>query len=149
AIAASIITFLVQKADGAVASFEHHSLSLRLANAVVSYPRYILKTVWPANLSIIYPLPQAWPIVMVVVSLLFLALVSWLALKRLWTSQTSISSNHQQSTQELSTSFLFTGWFWFVGMLVPTIGLVQVGRQAMADRYMYLSSIGLFIVLVW
>jgi tetratricopeptide (TPR) repeat protein len=132
AIAASVVTFVVQRADGAVASLEHRPLSLRLGNALVSYVRYLGKTFWPTDLALIYPYPKAWSILAVIASASLLLAVSVFVCLRL-----------------KKNPYLFAGWFWFVGMLVPTIGLVQVGRQAMADRYMYLPSIGLFILLVW
>ncbi|HUA39604.1 MAG TPA: tetratricopeptide repeat protein [Candidatus Sulfopaludibacter sp.] len=131
-LAASIITFLAQQAAGAVSSLETVPLPARLANALLSYLRYVLKTFWPSDLAVLYPLQTHSPPLLILVStLLILAcsvLVVWLARRH---------------------PYLFVGWFWYLGTLVPVIGLVQVGRQSMADRYMYLPSIGLFIVVVW
>jgi Flp pilus assembly protein TadD len=132
ATAASVVTFLVQKSGGAVGSVAMFSIPVRIENAFVSYARYVGKTLWPATLANPYPHPGHWPPVPVLLSvLLFLAICLAAVLgARKW-------------------PFVFTGWFWFAGMLLPVIGLVQVGLQAMADRYTYLPSIGLFVVFVW
>ncbi|HZL43353.1 MAG TPA: tetratricopeptide repeat protein [Verrucomicrobiae bacterium] len=105
---------------------------VRFANAVVSYFRYIAKTFWPADLSIIYPYQHHWAMGLVVAASLGLAALTtvFALLWRRW-------------------PYLAIGWLFFVGTLVPVIGFVQVGGQSMADRYMYLPSIGLFVVLVW
>src|SRR5262249_10269674 len=126
-----IITFLAQRGQ-AVVSLKQVSLSLRLENVVVSYARYLLKTFWPTRLSIFYPLPVNISAVEVVVAALILIVISalaWAARKR--------------------SPCLLMGWLWFLGMLVPVIGLVQVGDQAMADRYMYLPAVGLFVAIVF
>jgi len=132
ALAASIVTYLVQRSAGAVSASQDLHLISRLANALVSYLRYLEKTFWPANLAQIYPYEHHWPAVLVIGAALFLGVASgavcWYARRR---------------------PYLVTGWFWFLGMLVPVIGIVQVGPQAMADRYMYLPSIGLFLFLAW
>ena len=121
-----VITFLAQRQD-AVVGLDPYPLNLRLANAVVAYARYLLKAVWPGNLAVIYPLPLRWPASVVTGSLALLGGISWLA----WRSR-------KESPHRLS------GWLWFVGTLVPVIGLVQVGGQAMADRYSYLPLVGIF-----
>jgi tetratricopeptide (TPR) repeat protein len=130
AAASSVITFIVQRKGGAVST--SLSVGARIANALVSYIRYIGKTFWPVDLSILYPHPGRWPAWQVIASAVLLlaifAAVLWLARKR---------------------PYLVVGWLWFCGTLVPTIGLVQVGIQSMADRYTYLPLIGLFIMLVW
>jgi tetratricopeptide (TPR) repeat protein len=131
-LASACVTFLAQRQSGAVSSFQIVSPGLRLANAVVSYPRYILKTIWPAKLSIIYPYPDHWPALTVIAALLFLGVVSWLCLKML-----------------SRRPYLAVGWFWYLGTLVPVIGFVQVGSQAIADRYTYIPGIGLLIMIVW
>jgi tetratricopeptide (TPR) repeat protein len=108
------------------------SLDFRLANALMSYVRYVAKMFWPTDLAIIYPYPHYWPIagvITVTVLLAALSVVFVLLAKRF--------------------PYLPIGWFWFLGVLVPTIGLVQVGVQSIADRYTYLPSIGLLIVIVW
>lgn len=129
-IASCVITRLVQ--GGALWSTASLPLSFRLANALMSYVRYILKTVWPTDLALIYPYPHHWPIAVVIAVALLLALCSALAF--LWVKP---------------HPYLAVGWFWYLGTLVPVIGLVQVGIQSMADRYTYLPSIGLFIIVAW
>jgi tetratricopeptide (TPR) repeat protein len=130
AAASSVITFLVQRKGGAVSTAL--TFGERIANALVSYVRYIGKMFWPKNLSILYPHPGHWPAWQVIVSAgLLLAVfgaVILVARKR---------------------PYLAVGWLWFCGTLVPVIGLVQVGIQSMADRYTYVPLIGLFIMLVW
>ncbi len=126
-----IITFLAQRGS-AVLTVEQHPLHLRAGNALLSGVQYLLKTVWPVNLAIPYPLPASLPIASVFVAAAVLVLISWLA----WRARRDTPS-------------LLIGWLWFLGMLVPVIGIVQVGRQAMADRYTYLPHIGLFIAVVY
>ena len=103
-----------------------------MANALWAYERYISKTFWPADLSIFYPYPHHWPAGLVIGAALLLAIWSGLFI---WRAR--------------QNPCLFVGWFWFLGTLIPTIGLVQVGSQSMADRYMYIPSVGLFILVVW
>jgi tetratricopeptide (TPR) repeat protein len=129
AAAASAATFLVQKNAGA---FWQSPFPLRMANAVLAYVRYISKIFWPADLAIVYPYPHHWPALFVAGAVLLL--VAWSALFVFRTKQ---------------NPYLIVGWLWFLGTLVPTIGLVQVGAQSMADRYTYIPSIGLFILIVW
>jgi tetratricopeptide (TPR) repeat protein len=132
AFTASLITYLTQQHAGAVSSLEEVSLPRRAGNAAVAYLDYVWKTIWPAHLAAFYPYPQHQSILLILAAVGFLVICSCLAL--LGTKR---------------RPFLFTGWFWFLGTLVPTIGLVQVGSQAMADRYMYIPSIGLFALIVW
>jgi tetratricopeptide (TPR) repeat protein len=126
----SVITFQVQRKGGAVST--SLDLSGRIANAIVSYARYVGKLLWPENLSVLYPHPGHWGGSAIIGSTIFLiaALAAVIFLSR-------------------GRDYLLVGWLWFVGMLVPAIGLIQVGIQSMADRYSYLPSIGFFIVLVW
>ncbi len=131
-VAASLVTFLVQQNSAAVATLTTLPLSARMENAFVSYLRYSAKTVWPATLANPYPHPGHWPAALVIVSVLFFA---GLGVAAFWWAR--------------KFPFFFTGWFWFAGMLVPVIGLVQVGTQAMADRYAYLPVIGWLIIFVW
>ena len=132
ALATSVVTFLAQRAGGAVSELAATPLRGRLENIPVAYFRYIQKTVWPADLAMFYPYPSHWPAALVVISLLSLAIVSGLAVR--WRK---------------SCPYLIVGWLWFLGTLVPVIGLIQVGGQSMADRYMYIPGIGLFIAAVW
>lgn len=113
---------------------ENLHLSTRINNALVSYAGYITKMIYPRNLVVLYPhkgtaLPIWQPILSVVVLIVITAGIIYL-LKR-------------------GRRYLAVGWFWYLGTLVPVIGLIHVGRQAMADRYTYLPSIGLFIIAAW
>ena len=128
--ASSVITFLVQRKGGAVSTTI--SFGARTANAVVSYVHYVLDMFWPNHLSVLYPHPGTWPVLQVVASTIFLIVVIAAALY-------SIRKH----------PYLPVGWLWFLGMLVPAIGLIQVGIQCRADRYTYLPLIGLFIMLAW
>jgi len=132
AAAASVLTFLLQKQNGAMTYVEYIAFPDRVGNAVVSYCRYLGKLFWPENLAIFYPHPQHWPFWPVTLAALFFGAVSLFVFLR----------RRQQP-------FLLAGWLWFVGTLVPVIGLVQVGGQAMADRYSYIPSLGFFILVVW
>ena len=132
AIATCVVTYFVQTAGKALWSAADLSFSSRVANALWAYERYISKTFWPADLSIFYPHPYHWPIGLALGAALLLAMWSGLFL---WRAR--------------QNPYLLVGWFWFLGTLVPTIGLVQVGSQSMADRYMYIPSIGLFIMVAW
>ena len=123
------VTFLAQRSAGAVSPVEWSS---RLGNVPVAYARYIAKTFWPTDLSLVYPYVYHWPVVAIAGSVAILIFISALAVMLL-----------------RREPWLATGWFWFLGTLVPVIGFVQVGAQSMADRYFYIPSIGLFIVLVW
>ena len=125
----SVVTYLVQIGGGAEWKTP---LFDRLANAGVAYARYVAKTFWPTDLVILYPHPKHWPVVLSLGAAV--VLVAWTILCiRNWRRQ----------------PYLAVGWFWFLGTLVPTIGIVQVGAQSMADRYSYIPSIGFFIALVW
>ncbi len=132
ALVSSLVTFFAQKSGGTVASVTQLSLGARFGNAVISYVRYLGKLIWPTDLAVIYPYPTAWPSWQIVGGIGVLAAISalaWLTAKR--------------------RPYLLIGWLWFLGTLVPVIGLVQVGRQAMADRYTYIPMIGLGVMLVW
>ncbi len=132
AAAASCVNVIAQKGGGATWSLAALPMLTRIDNALVSYARYLSKTFWPADLAIIYPYQNHWPLAAVLAAALLLLFWSGVVI---WRAQIS--------------PFLFFGWFYFVGTLVPTIGLVQAGPQAMADRYLYLPSIGLLILIVW
>jgi peptidoglycan/LPS O-acetylase OafA/YrhL len=109
-----------------------YPLSVRFANALVSYVWYVKKAFWPSHLALLYPHPPGLPpIWQMAAAVLFLLAVTALVIAR----------RRQR--------YLLVGWLWFLGTLVPMIGLVQVGRQAMADRYAYLPFVGLFIMVCW
>jgi Flp pilus assembly protein TadD len=129
ALVINIVTYLAQKSDGAI---WHPPIYTRMANALTAYLRYISKTFWPVDLAVVYPYSRHWPVGLVIFALLFLAI--WSALFVLWARR---------------RPYLIVGWCWFLGALFPTIGLVQAGVQSMADRYTYIPSIGLFILVVW
>lgn len=126
-IGSSIITIIAQKQGGAVASLERFSLLQRLANICVSYGTYLQKTFWPTRLAVFYPYSMnRWDSGGVILAAVLLVTVSVLAWR--------LRQRH---------GGILLGWLWFLGTLVPMIGLVQVGSQAMADRYMYFPMIGL------
>jgi Tfp pilus assembly protein PilF len=130
--ASCIITFLAQKTGGAVLPFARLPLNARLANAVVAYVQYLAKFFWPVNLSPIYPYPDRWGPWLVTGAaavLVLLTAAAWRGRRRF--------------------PYALMGWLWFLGMLVPVIGIVQVGSQAFADRYTYLPLVGIMVALVW
>jgi tetratricopeptide (TPR) repeat protein len=128
--ASAVVTVIVQKSGGALRAL--YPFSLRLENATVSYARYIGKAFWPSHLAALYPFPRhglpGWEVVLATFVVLSISCAVWFQARK---------------------RYLAVGWFWFLGTLVPMIGLVQVGEQAMADRYAYIPFIGLFIALVW
>jgi len=129
--AVSVITLAVQKRH-AMASLGEFPLSSRLENTVVSYMAYLGKTLCPFNLAVIYPYNIHPAPLQVIVATLSLALISgYIVFLR------------------KQRPYLLTGWLWFLGTLLPVIGIIQVGDQAMADRYAYIPSIGLFIMIAW
>ena len=127
-----IITYWVQLNGGAVAPHHLYPLDVRLANALVSYAHYLIKTIWPGNLCVLYPHPGMPPLWQTSGAVLILTLVTALAVRK--------AVHHP---------WLIMGWLWFLGTLVPVIGIVQVGAQAMADRYTYMPLIGIFIIIAW
>lgn len=124
----SVVTIAAQRAGGAVSELGDIPVSLRLSNAVLSYVAYIGKAVWPTHLAALYVLPLSIPAWKVAGSAMILIALT-VAIIMVGRSR----------------PFLTVGWFWFLGMMVPMVGIVQVGRQAMADRYAYLPFIGLYI----
>jgi protein O-mannosyl-transferase len=132
-LAASAVTFFVQRRAGAMAPVEHYSIGARIANALVAYATYLGKMLWPMDLAVFYPMPSAWPPYYVIGAAAMLVAISAAVLWGAWGGR----------------PYLAMGWFWFLGTLVPVIGLVQVGDQALADRYSYLPLVGIFIALVW
>lgn len=130
--AASGAAWIAQSAGGSMRSLEEMPLSARLANAAVSYVQYLNKTFWPLDLAAFYPLRASWPgsSVAGAAAVLVLATVVFILVRR-------------------RQPWLIVGWLWFLGMLVPVIGLVQVGSQSMADRYMYLPQVGVAILVAY
>ena len=131
-IVSSIVTFWAQNKGGAVVSMEYLPFPERIANAIISYVSYLGKIFWPVDLAVFYPYEHSFPLWQILLSCLILigiTIVVTYAIKNL--------------------PFLFVGWFWYLGTLIPVIGLVQVGKQALADRYTYLPSIGIAIMLAW
>jgi protein O-mannosyl-transferase len=132
ALVSSVVTFRVQQGGGNVVPLSVAPLDVRLGNVLVAYVRYAEKLLWPRGLSVFYPLARPWPTEWVVAAGLGLlssaVAVAWWGRRR---------------------PYLLVGCLWFAGMLVPVIGLVHVGSQAMANRYAYLPSVGLFITVIW
>lgn len=126
------ITLVAQGRGGAVVSLQVIPFDVRCWNAFVSWLRYAGKLLWPKDMAVFYPYVHEWPFWFVFLAVIFLLVVSWLAV---WLRQTA--------------PYVPVGWFWFLGVLVPVIGLVQVGNQALADRYTYIPSIGFFMVIGW
>ena len=129
--ASAMVTMMAQSVGGAVVTTAEVSPLLRFENAIVCYVVYIQKMFWPSHLAPIYPFPHALPGWQVASSAFLLLAVTLAVLK------------YRESR------YLLVGWFWFIGTMVPMIGLVQVGNQAMADRYAYLPLVGLFVMIVW
>ena len=130
--AGATAAYLVQRSSGAVREVGRFPLGLRLENAVVSYAIYIVKMFWPARLAVFYPYPHELPVWQIALSALLLAGISMVVLR-----------------ERHSRPYLAVGWLWYLGTLVPVIGLIQVGAQARADRYTYLPMVGLSIMLAW
>ena len=133
AAVSSVVTYIAQRGAGAVLLGQKLPLKLRAANAAVSYVSYIGKMIYPSRLAALYPhqasrLPLTQPIVCLVILIIVSAGIIYAARR---------------------ARFLAVGWLWYLGTLVPVIGLIQVGVQAMADRYTYLPSIGIFIIVAW
>ena len=131
-LASAIVTLKAQKAGGAIHSTVIYPLHLRLENAIYSYGRYLAHLIWPTGLLPLYPHPRQhllwWQPTISGVLLLAITIVFFLQRRR---------------------KYLGFGWLWFLGTLVPMIGVIQVGEQAMADRYAYLPYIGLFVIVCW
>ncbi len=132
-IASSVITFFVQQKGGAVKSFETIPLIIRFGNSIFSYGKYILKTLFPSKLAIYYPHPgnqlHVWQVL--TAGLLLIAFSVFVIIKA------------------KKYKYLVTGWLWYLTTLLPVIGIVQVGGQALADRYTYIPLIGIFIIVAW
>jgi len=133
AAASSVVTFLVQRAEGAMILGERTSLGSRIANALVSYAAYLWKSILPVDLAVHYPYPvgghPAWKVAGAALLLLVLTAIA--------------------IRQARARPWLAVGWFWYLGTLVPVIGIVQVGEQSMADRYTYVPMIGLSVAVAF
>ena len=132
AVLSSIVTYLVQRHGGAVGSLEALPSSARMANGFVSYITYMVKMLWPTNLAVFYPHPGSWPLWQVLGSLVLLIAITVLATRG-----------------AKKCPYAAVGWLWYLGTLVPVIGVVQVGSQALADRFTYIPLVGLFIIVAW
>jgi tetratricopeptide (TPR) repeat protein len=132
AAASGIVTILAQRTMGGVQSLSDFPIGARFGNTLVSYARYLGDVFWPSKLAPLYPHPgNSLPAWEVGVSGTVLLLITTFVIHR------------------RDKRYLLTGWLWFLGTLIPTIGLIQVGEQAMADRYMYLPILGILILVVW
>ena len=133
AAASSLITFIAQSSSGSMDILERMPFTARAANALISYTAYISKMIYPTHLAVMYPHQGAdFVLWYALVSLGIVTLITILA----------VSLGRRKP-------YIFLGWFWYLVTLLPVIGLVQIGRQAMADRYTYLPSIGFFIMVTW
>jgi tetratricopeptide (TPR) repeat protein len=129
---ASFIAMEMQGRKGALVSSAVMGFGDRISNALLSYIKYLGKTFWPTDLAVFYPHPDSIPALTIIAAAACLLFVSAAAVLTLRTRP-----------------YFAVGWFWYLGTLVPVIGLVQVGAQSMADRYTYIPLIGIFIVIAW
>ena len=132
AVVSSVVTLLAKQRGGALELVDMIPLKIRISNALISYLAYIGKMIWPHNLAVLYPYPSTisgWKVIGATVFLTCLTVLLIRAAQRF--------------------PYLVVGWLWYLGTLVPVIGLVQVGSQAMADRFSYVPLIGLFIMIAW
>jgi tetratricopeptide (TPR) repeat protein len=133
AVVSSVVTFIVQERGGAMELLKSYSLQTRIINAFVAYIEYIVNMVWPVKLAVLYPHPgSSLPLWKGVVAGLALTLITVLVIRK-----------------ARKIPYITVGWFWYVVTLIPVIGIVQVGSQAMADRYTYITLIGLFVIIAW
>ena len=132
AAASSLITVMTQHKGGAMANLEKAPLGLRLGNAVIAYVRYLIDTVWPSDLAILYPFPTSLSLASLVGAALLLIAISW--------GVFGPGRRHR---------WLAAGWLWYLVTLLPVIGLIQVGGQSHADRYTYIPLTGIFIIIAW
>lgn len=131
-VASAIITVHTQRSAGALGSVAALPLGQRVNNAIYSYLAYMLKGIWPSRLAVFYPHPEGslalWKVMAAALVILLISALVW---------------------RERKFGYLPVGWLWYLGTLVPVIGVIQVGRQAMADRYAYISLLGLIVMAVW
>jgi len=130
--AVGVLTVAAETKVGALKTVAEYPLAIRAENAFISYVRYLGKMFWPTDLAVIYPHPGGWPWLSVALAAILLVMITVVVL-----------------TLQRRAPSLAVGWFWYLGTLVPVIGLVQIGSHAMADRYTYLPLIGLFIMIAW
>ncbi|HUQ93521.1 MAG TPA: tetratricopeptide repeat protein [Bryobacteraceae bacterium] len=128
----SVLTYIGQKETGATVDLGESPFILRVENAVVSYARYLTNTLFPTSLAAVYPFPLEIPIWQTLGASILLAGLTYL----IWKNRRT-------------RPYLLVGWLWFLGVLVPMIGIIRAGSQAMADRFTYLPSIGLAIMIAW
>jgi tetratricopeptide (TPR) repeat protein len=126
------ITFYTQSHSGAMESLDRYPLDVRIWNALVSYAEYLWKMIWPTGLAVYYPHPRTWPVWRITIAGLVMISISFLAYRT-----------------RTRWPYLAAGWCWYIVTLLPVIGIIQIGGQAMADRYTYIPLIGLFISLSW
>ncbi|MCX5856252.1 MAG: tetratricopeptide repeat protein, partial [Deltaproteobacteria bacterium] len=131
-IIVSIITFLTCRHEGVVIFFDNLPLGDRVANVLVSYSKYLGKIFWPQNLAVFYPYSKEYNSFQIVGAALLLITISCVMI---------FLARHYR--------YVLVGWLWYLGTLVPVIGLIQAGKQAMADRYTYIPMIGLFVMIAW
>lgn len=132
AVGASIVTVLGQTRSGTLAGVGEIGLDRRLLNAAASYGLYLGKTIWPSGLAVLYPYPMHPPYLGAAISLIILVLITWAAIRSL-----------------RSRRYFCVGWLWYLVILLPVVGLIQVGPQSHADRYTYVSLTGIFIIVAW
>lgn len=132
-VGSGIVTLIAQTRGGALKTMGLIPIGLRLENALVSYATYILKMLWPRGLAVLYPLPlQLLPVWQVLGAFVLLAGITVLVVR-----------------ERNRRPYLVVGWLWYVITLIPVIGLIQVGSQALADRYTYVPLVGVFIMIAW
>lgn len=127
-----IVTIYAQSRWGSVVSLESHGPAMRITNAFTSYLAYLQKLFWPVDLAVIYPYPEIIEYGLLATAVLVLTAITFFVYRK--------ASRYP---------YVFVGWFWFLGSMIPMIGFIQVGYQSMADRYAYLPFIGLYILLAW
>ncbi len=132
ALFASLLVYYTESRAGVLSSLTAYPLTVRLSHAVVSYVLYLGKTFYPLDLAVFYPHPGPWPLGTVLAALGLLLGITFLALRRL-----------------SRFPYAACGWLWYLGTMVPLIGFVQLGTQGMADRYSYISLIGIFVMIAW
>jgi len=132
AVVSSVVTYLGQKNLNSITTLQQSPLGVRLAKVIVNYVGYLRDILWPEGLTVLYPYPPTFSVFQVVLSVLLLAGITLLVL---WAIQ--------------SRPYLAVGWFWYLGTMIPVIGLVQVGNTPVADRFTYVPQIGLYLMVAW